>query len=99
MALDPGAFELPRPDGSPVGLTVAASVVDGRTVAVLTFGGPEVVGGSRADQVHDRFGRELDGDADGLAGGDRAAGFHRLFGDSDGDGRDNGQFNRRFGQD
>jgi hypothetical protein len=35
--------------------------------------------------VHDRWGRELDGDGDGAAGGDRAAGFFRLFGDSDGD--------------
>jgi hypothetical protein len=90
----------------------------------------------RADRVHDRWGRELDGDGDGSAGGNRVDGFHRLFGDSDGDGDvdwldrqlfrsafktnageagylwyfdfdgdgdvdgpDNGQFNRRFGQD
>jgi hypothetical protein len=63
---------------------------------VLTFSGPDIIGGSladggytltvRADQVHDRWGRELDGDGNGTAGGDRADGFHRLFGDSDGDG-------------
>jgi hypothetical protein len=96
VALDPGAFALSRQDGSPVGLTVSASVVDGRTVAVLTFTGPEIVGGSladgsytltvRGDLVHDRWGRELDGDGDGAAGGDRVDGFSRLFGDTDGDG-------------
>ena len=79
MTLDPGAFDLSRPDGDPVELTVAASVVDGRTVAVLTFAGPDIIGGSladgsytltvRADRVHDRWGRELDGDGDGSAGG------------------------------
>jgi hypothetical protein len=145
VTLDPGAFELRREDGSLVQVSVATSVANGHLVAVLTFAGPDVVGGSladgsytltvRADRVHDRWGRELDGDGDGSAGGDRADGFHRLFGDSDGDGgagwtdrdlfrsafqtgagesnylwyldgdgdgdvdgRDNGQFNRRFGQ-
>ena len=72
VTLDPGAFELSRQDGSSVELTVAASVVNGQTVAVLTFAGPDVVGGSladgsytltvRGDLVHDRWGRELDGD-------------------------------------
>ena len=75
---------------------VSISLVGGKTVAVLTFAGPEFVGGSladgsytltvRADRVHDRWGRELDGDGDGSAGGDRVDGFFRLFGDSDGDG-------------
>ena len=114
-------------------------MLNGKTVAVLTFTETEYVGGSladgqytltvRADRVHDRWGRELDGDGNGLAGGDRVDSFFRLFGDSDGDGdvdrldrdrfrsafeknagylwhfdldgdgdgRDNGQFNRRFG--
>ena len=95
VTLDPGAFELSRQDGSPVELTVAASVVNGQTVAVLTFAGPDIVGGSladgsytlviRGDRVHDRCGRELDGDGDGAAGGDRTDAFFRLFGDSDGD--------------
>ena len=35
--------------------------------------------------MHDRFGRELDGDGNGLPGGDRVDSFFRLFGDSDGD--------------
>lgn len=96
VTLAPGAFELRRDDGSLVAVLVTASVQDGKTVAVLTFTGTDIVGGSladgsytltvRADQVHDRWGRELDGDGNSSAGGDRVDGFHRLFGDSDGDG-------------
>jgi Arylsulfotransferase (ASST) len=143
--LDAGAIELRRQDGSLVDAQVSISLVSGKTVAVLTFAGPDIIGGSladgsytltvRADRVHDRWGRELDGDGNGSAGGDRVDGFFRLFGDSDGDrdldqsdrdlfrsafktsagdagylwyfdfdgngevnGRDDGQFNRRFGQ-
>lgn len=104
--LDPGAIELRRPDGSLVGAQVNIELIGGKTVAVLTFAGPEFVGGSLADgsytltvladRVHDRWGRELDGDGDGTAGGDRAAGFARLFGDSDGDGDVDGQDRDRF---
>jgi hypothetical protein len=96
VTLDPGAFVLSRQDGSPVELNVATSLVNGRTVAVLTFAGQDIVGGSLADgsytltvladHVHDRWGRELDGDGNGSAGGNRVDGFSRLFGDSDGDG-------------
>jgi arylsulfate sulfotransferase len=143
--LDPGAIELRREDGTLVDARARIALVGGRTVAVLTFAGPEFVGGSladgrytltlRADHVHDRWGRELDGDGDGSAGGNRVDGFFRLFGDGDGDGdvdeadrdrfrstfktgagdagylwyfdfdgagavdgRDNGQFHRRFGR-
>jgi hypothetical protein len=94
--LDPGAIELRRQDGSLVDFHLGVSAVGGKTVAVLTFAGPEFVGGSladgsytltvRADRVHDRWGRELDGDGNGSAGGDRVDGFFRLFGDADGDG-------------
>ena len=94
--LDPGAIELRRQDGSLVDARLSISLLGGKTVAVLTFAGPEFVGGSladgsytltvRADRVHDRFGRELDGDGNGSAGGNRVDGFFRLFGDSDGDG-------------
>ncbi|HVK18106.1 MAG TPA: hypothetical protein VM533_14260, partial [Fimbriiglobus sp.] len=96
VTLDPGAFGLQRQDGSEVGLNVATSVVDGRTIVVLTFTGSGVVGGSladggytltvRGDHVRDGEGRELDGDRDGNGGGDRVDDFSRLFGDSDGDG-------------
>src|SRR5437016_10770789 len=94
--LDPGAIELRRQDGSLVDAQVSISLVNGKTVAVLTFAGTEFVGGSLADgsytltvladRVHDRWGRELDGDGDGSAGGDQVDGFFRLFGDADGDG-------------
>ena len=95
VTLDPGAIELRRQDGTLVGLQILTSVVDGRTVAALTFTGADVIGGSladgnytltvRGDRVHDRFGRPLDGDSDGMPGGDRVEAFFRLYGDSDGD--------------
>ncbi len=93
--LDPGAIELRRQDGSLVGAQVSISLVGGKTAAMLTFGGSEFVGGSLADgqytltvladHVHDRWGRELDGDGDGVAGGDAVDSFFRLFGDANGD--------------
>jgi arylsulfate sulfotransferase len=95
VVLDPGAIELRRQDGSLVGAQVNISLLGGKTVAVLTFIGTDFVGGSladgsytltvRADRVHDRWGRELDGDNNGTAGGNRVNGFFRLFGDTDGD--------------
>jgi hypothetical protein len=91
-----GAFEIRHRDGHLVGVRVATSVVEGRTVAVLTFAGDGVVGGSladgwyaltiRTDRIHDGFGQQLDGDGDGIAGGDHAVEFFRLYGDTDGDG-------------
>jgi hypothetical protein len=104
--LDPGAIELRRQDGTLANFQLDVSVAGGKTVAVLTFAGPEFVGGSladgsytltvRADRVHDRWGRELDGDGDGSAGGDRVDNFFRLFGDADGDGDVDGQDRDRF---
>ena len=95
VILDPGAIELRRQDGSLVNFQVNVTAVGGKTVAVLTFAGSEFIGGSlgdgdytltvRADRVHDRWGRHLDGDGDGVAGGDGVDGFFRLFGDTDGD--------------
>jgi hypothetical protein len=96
LLLDPGAIELRRQDGSLVNARIAVSLVGGKTEAVLTFAGAEFAGGSladgsytltiRANQVHDFLGRELDGDDDGSAGGNRVDDFFRLFGDTDGDG-------------
>src|SRR5262249_9590604 len=95
VTVDPGTFELRGQDGSPVGLNVVTSVVNGQTMAVLTFAGADIIGGSLADwsytltvladHVHDRWGRQLDGDGNGSAGGDRVDAVFRLFGDSDGD--------------
>lgn len=94
--LEPGAIELRRQDGSNVHARLDISLLGGKSVAVLTFVGSEFIGGSltdgsytltiRADRVHDRWGRELDGNADGAAGGNRVDSFARLFGDTDGDG-------------
>ena len=95
VTLAAGAFELSRQDGSLVELNVASSIVSGRTIAVLTFTGPGIIGGSladgnykltiKSDLVRDASGRGLDGDGDGAAGGDSADAFFRLYGDSDGD--------------
>jgi N-acetylglucosamine-6-sulfatase len=95
VSFDSGAFGLVGEGGSEVGLNVAASAVDGRTVAVLTFTGPDIIGSSladgnyiltiRGDHIRNEVGRELDGDRDGNGGGDRVDAFFRLFGDSDGD--------------
>jgi hypothetical protein len=112
VVLDPRAVELRRQDGSPVEARVSISPMGGKTVAVLTFAGPEFVGGSladgsytltvRADRVHDQWGRELDGDGDGSAGGNRVDAVFRLFGDSDGDGDvdqlDRDRFRSAFGK-
>jgi hypothetical protein len=95
VVIGAGAFELKRQDGSLVNLQMAALTVSGRTQAVFTFAGADIVGASLADGnytltvkgdlVRDGLGRALDGDEDGTAGGDRADAFFRLYGDSDGD--------------
>src|SRR5262249_3246007 len=82
-------------DGSLVSLSVAVSAVDGRTVAVLTFAGPDILGGSladgnytltiRGDRIHDVLGWSLDGDGNGTPGGDRVDAVFRLSGDRGGD--------------
>jgi ELWxxDGT repeat protein len=88
VTLDPGAFEVRRQGGGLIPLTVSAAVVGNRTVAVLTFTGADVIGGSlpdgsytltvRADHVHDLYGQAP------LA--DSVTTFFRLFGDSNGNG-------------
>jgi Dockerin type I domain len=95
VTVAPGAFELRQQGGSLVELSVGTSIVNGRTVAAIAFAGLDIVGGSladgsytlsiRSDLVHDAFGRSLDGDANGAAGGDHTDAFFRLYGDSDGD--------------
>ncbi len=90
------AFELVKQGGSRVGLNVAVSLVAGKTVAVLTFTGPDIIGRSLADgnytltihgdKIRDGSDQNLDGDANGTAGGNRVDAFFRLFGDSDGNG-------------
>jgi len=75
--------------------TVTTQLLDGKTVATLTFSGEGIVGGSLADgdyslttlssSVADAAGNGLDGDGDG-AGGDNAVDtFFRFYGDANGD--------------
>jgi hypothetical protein len=113
VAIEPGAFELRR-EGiqKPLKLNAAIWEQDGRTLARLTFKGHQVVGGSladgqyrliiRGDRVRNAQGRLLDGDSDGLEGGNYVDEFFRMFGDTDGDGdvdRDDKQiFSKAFGK-
>jgi hypothetical protein len=97
VSIDPGAFELRRQGtNTSVGLVVALREENARTVAVLTFSGHGIIGGSlfdgrytlliRGDKIRGASGQSLDGDGDGIAGNDRREEFFRRFGDSDGDG-------------
>jgi ELWxxDGT repeat protein len=88
VTLDPGAISLQRRGHGLVPIQVNASVADGRTVVVLTFAGPGIIGGSLPDGdytltvqaagVHDEAGLGLTADFTGS--------FFRLFGDSNGNG-------------
>jgi titin len=88
VTLDAGAIEVVNEGGNVEGVIVTTSVVNGKTVAMLTFTGDDVIGGSLADghynlithaeKVHDNLGQTLDKD--------RTDTFFRLFGDSDGKG-------------
>lgn len=68
--------------------------IAGNTVATLTFSGTGIIGGSLPDgnysltvldSVTDIAGNQLDGDEDGIAGGNRFDNFFRLYGDMTGD--------------
>jgi ELWxxDGT repeat protein len=88
VSLDPGALEVQRQDGSDVAISIATTVVAGKTVATITFTGPDIVNGSLTDGsytlivhrglVHDGAGQTLAQDA--------TLSFFRLLGDVDGDG-------------
>jgi hypothetical protein len=96
VTLEPGAIEVDAQGGAAVGLNLATTVVDGKTVAVVTFNGPGIIGGSVADgeytlTVHhdlviDGAGQALDGEGHGALNGDYVDAFFRLFGDLQGDG-------------
>ncbi|MEL6109738.1 MAG: Ig-like domain-containing protein, partial [Planctomycetota bacterium] len=71
--------------------TVATETVNKRTIATLTFNdGDSLENGNYRltvlDSVTDLSGNSLDGDSDGIAGGNAVDEFFRLFGDNDGDG-------------
>src|SRR5262249_48622533 len=79
VTLQDGAFQLVRDDGTVITPDVAVALVNGKTVATLTFSGPDVIGGSladgrytltlRADRIANGLNQALDGDGDGTAGG------------------------------
>ncbi|XZE53502.1 M23 family metallopeptidase [Planctomycetaceae bacterium SH139] len=99
VAFGANAFEvIRRDDQATVGVVVDESLVDGKTVATLSFTGPLVAFGSladgnyqlriNADQIFSATGGRLSGDGDGgdyLFGDEEADGFYRLFGDINGD--------------
>ncbi|MBX7106466.1 MAG: hypothetical protein K1X57_20490, partial [Gemmataceae bacterium] len=94
FAGDPAGAFVVRRGSETVALSAAVTTGTGTTVT-LTFSGPGTQFGSLVDGRYTLtvlssqvLGIEaLDGDADGLAGGDYVANFHRLFGDANGDAR------------
>jgi hypothetical protein len=107
-----GAFELIRTGGAAVTLNVAIQLVNGQTVATLTFAnGTDPGSGSlsdggytltvRGDRITDSAGYALDGDGNGIVGGNSTTAFHRYYGDINGDRRvdiaDFGMFSTTFG--
>ena len=91
---------------------VATQVIDGKTIATLTFSGTGTTAGSLddgnysltvLDTITDTAGNQLDGDGDGSAGGNATDEFFRLYGDINGDRTVNiidfFQFRNAFGSD
>lgn len=90
------AFTLTRTGGGTAPtITANSATVNGRTVTTLTFSGSSTMNGSLIDgrwtlntlgaSITDEYGRALDGDANGTAGGNRTDNFFRLYGDGNGD--------------
>ncbi len=96
VTLAPGAFELKTARGRNIPLKITTKLVDGKSVAVLTFRGPGIIAGSLADgsyqllihgaKLRNASGTQLDGNRDGKPGGDASTAFFRKYGDADGDG-------------
>lgn len=103
VSLEAGAFEVSKrgTGGGPVTTNVSSATVSGKTVATLTFSGSFVTAGSLNDgnyelriiasKITGDGALQLDGDKNGVPGGDRLFGtaavdkFFRLFGDESGD--------------
>ncbi len=90
------AFSLTRTGGGTAPtITANSTTVNGRTITTLTFSGSSTTNGSLIDgrwtlttlgaSITDEYGRQLDGDANGTAGGNRTDNFFRLYGDGNGD--------------
>jgi pectin methylesterase-like acyl-CoA thioesterase len=88
VTLDPGVFELQRQGQGLIPLQVTSSVAGSQTVAVITFSGPGIIGGSLPDGNYTltvRAGKAHNGSGLGLSA-DSVTSFFRLFGDSNGNG-------------
>ncbi|MCG8653270.1 MAG: Ig-like domain-containing protein [Pirellulales bacterium] len=96
VEIDPGAFEIANRDGQQVEVNLSTQLIGNQTVATLTFTGPQAdASGSlldgnytlitRSDRIRDLSGNALDGNRDGVSGGNAVDEFYRLFGDADGD--------------
>lgn len=90
-AVSGGTFALlNQTTSASVGLTVdSATVVGSRTIVVLSFTSGTDAGGSLVDGRYEfttNGGSLFDADGSGALGGTQVLTFHRLFGDSDGDG-------------
>ena len=81
-------------DGQRIAATLSTNIVNNQTVATLIFNDPSAGGQILADgdytirvldTITDEFGNALDGDNDGVAGGQAVDQFHRLYGDANGD--------------
>jgi hypothetical protein len=99
VTLQPGAIEVDKVGGGAEAIAVATSVVNGQTVATITFTGSDIINHSLSDGrynlvihsalVTDGSGQTLDGTSSGQAGADYVQQFFRLFGDVNGDGHVN----------
>src|SRR5262249_20707252 len=86
VTLDPGAISLTRLDGLAVNLSLATQAIAGRTVAMVTFTGAGIVGGSLADGDYTlTIRRDKVHTSSASLAQDATRALFRLFGDSDGD--------------
>ena len=93
ITFDSGAFDLKTIGGDVVAVTTSVAPGTPTNQVVLTF--PGTIGGSLADgdyrlaildtHVRDAAGNDIDGDANGRAGGVRVDDFFRFYGDKNGD--------------
>jgi hypothetical protein len=89
VTLGAGAIEVDRVGGAAEGVLLNSSVVNGRTVVVVTFTGSDIVGGSLSDgdyQLVVHGGLVTGAAGQHLTGGDVTQKFFRLFGDFKGEG-------------
>ena len=105
VTLSTGAFTMTRTGGGTVkNISVSTAVVNGRTVATLTFGGQGTEHGSLIDGLWTLrvvASKVRETSTGQLMSADHTYGLHRLFGDSNGDRRvdevDRTAFNAAFG--